>query len=85
MLFLDEVKARDYTFASAYGDLGPVEAFDAMRRAGARLFNQRWVDNHWSLIVWKLAALARSRPDEWRRWWTFDAVVDQLLYRSVLL
>ncbi|GAA6009516.1 hypothetical protein JCM11491_003587 [Sporobolomyces phaffii] len=40
-----------------------------------------WVQNHWSLIVWKLASYVRTRPDLLEKWWTFDMVMDQLRYR----
>ncbi|BGP23403.1 breast cancer 2 susceptibility protein [Rhodotorula toruloides] len=40
-----------------------------------------WIENHWSLILWKLASYVRSRPDLLDEWWSFDRVVDQLRYR----
>ncbi|GAA5945370.1 uncharacterized protein JCM15063_002324, partial [Sporobolomyces koalae] len=40
-----------------------------------------WVENHWCLIVWKLASYVRSRPDLLAQWWTFDVVMNQLRYR----
>ena len=65
--------------------LGPDEALKRMRAAGATYsgVNLAWVRNHYQLIVWKLAAIARAKPDEWRKIWQFSNVVDQLLYRSV--
>lgn len=41
---------------------------------------KRWVDNHYRLILWKLAALVRSSPDEgWRFSWM--EVCRQMKYR----
>lgn len=40
-----------------------------------------WVKNHWSLIVWKTAAMVRAKPDELARWWNFQRMIDQLKYR----
>jgi breast cancer 2 susceptibility protein len=40
-----------------------------------------WVQNHWDLIVWKLACYARTRPDLLDKWWKFEMVIDQLRYR----
>lgn len=40
-----------------------------------------WVKNHWTLIVWKTAAMVRAKPDEAKNWWNFQRIVDQLKYR----
>jgi breast cancer 2 susceptibility protein len=42
-----------------------------------------WVQNHWSMVVWKLASYVRSRPDLKDEWWNFVRVMDQLRYRFV--
>ncbi|KAF9479433.1 hypothetical protein BDN70DRAFT_906293 [Pholiota conissans] len=59
----------------------PVKALEK----GCDLATRPWVDNHWSLILWKLAAMVafdpekESKPDEAR--WCWSTVMRQLLYR----
>ncbi|KDQ15696.1 hypothetical protein BOTBODRAFT_108380, partial [Botryobasidium botryosum FD-172 SS1] len=48
---------------------------------GCALVKQEWVENHWPLILWKLAGTVCSRPELWKDLWNFKAVCDQLLYR----
>lgn len=40
-----------------------------------------WVQNHYSLIVWKIACLMRSYPNEFMDQWQTKAILNQLLYR----
>ncbi|OAD08052.1 hypothetical protein MUCCIDRAFT_31710, partial [Mucor lusitanicus CBS 277.49] len=40
-----------------------------------------WVQNHYSLIVWKIACLIRSYPDHFMDQWQSKSVLNQLLYR----
>lgn len=67
--------------------LGPAEALKELLDRGCTLVTKPWVDNHWSLILWKLAGMVNLDPskeanvDEKR--WCWSEVVRQLLYRSV--
>ncbi|KAF8921973.1 hypothetical protein CPB85DRAFT_1209445 [Mucidula mucida] len=65
--------------------IGPSAAFERLQTAGCTLATQEWVDNHWSLILWKLAGLAYLQPErEWyddQKRWCWDEVYRQLLYR----
>lgn len=45
--------------------------------------SQAWVDGHWALILWKLAAFVRWSPDRHLHMWSFENAVDQLRYRCV--
>ncbi|KAH9170557.1 hypothetical protein EDB89DRAFT_1977284 [Lactarius sanguifluus] len=49
------------------------------------LATQEWVDNHWSLILWKLAGMVALDPesevDEHRRRWSWKEMMRQLRYR----
>ncbi|GAA6011243.1 hypothetical protein JCM10207_008275 [Rhodosporidiobolus poonsookiae] len=45
------------------------------------LVTMPWVQNHWNLVLWKLASYVRSRPDLLTSWWTFERVMEQLRYR----
>ena len=66
-------------------DLGPPEALKELHDRGCTLATKPWVDNHWCLILWKLAGTVVLDPEkevtpEMRRWsWT--EVIHQLLYR----
>ena len=60
--------------------LGPAEALAHLQKTGRKATNQ-WVDNHWSLILWKLAGLAVLDPKREttpERRWCWRAVLDQL-------
>ncbi len=69
-------------------DLGPPEALKELHDRGCTLATKPWVDNHWCLILWKLAGTVVLDPEkevtpEMRRWsWT--EVIHQLLYRYSL-
>ncbi|KAI0050561.1 hypothetical protein FA95DRAFT_1486944 [Auriscalpium vulgare] len=64
--------------------LGPTEALEALQALGCTLATQDWVDNHWRLILWKLAGMAcfdplRENLSEPR--WSWNEVMRQLRYR----
>lgn len=70
-------------FVFGHGDetRSPRHALELMQQAGAHLVDEEWVKNHWSLILWKLAAYAVSKPEEAHRWFSFEETMRQLLYR----
>ncbi|KAG1885542.1 hypothetical protein F4604DRAFT_1726659 [Suillus subluteus] len=65
--------------------LGPTAALEELHARGCSLATQEWVNNHWPLILWKLAGMvslepeAESDPD--RKRWCWPEVIRQLLYR----
>ncbi|KAG1757223.1 hypothetical protein EDB19DRAFT_1656380 [Suillus lakei] len=65
--------------------LGPAAALEELHARGCSLATQEWVNNHWPLILWKLAGMvtlepeAESDPD--RKRWCWPEVIRQLLYR----
>ncbi|KAF8625213.1 hypothetical protein AX15_005515 [Amanita polypyramis BW_CC] len=65
--------------------LGPAAALDELRRRGCSLATKPWVDNHWNLILWKLAGMVLLHPDQEKdpekRRWCWSEVMKQLLYR----
>ncbi|KAF8641071.1 hypothetical protein AX17_000715 [Amanita inopinata Kibby_2008] len=67
------------------GMLGPSAAFEELKRRGCKLATKPWVDNHWSLILWKLAGMVLLDPEQERdpnrRKWCWSEVLRQLLYR----
>jgi len=58
-------------------------AFDAMKKAGCSLVKKDWVENHWILVVWKLANMVVLWPETYASRWSFKEVLNQLLYRQV--
>jgi hypothetical protein len=66
---------------------GPVDALRELKEAGCHLATQEWVDNHWSLILWKLASMAALDPESEvninRRRWSWSETIRQLQYRYV--
>ena len=65
--------------------LGSSEAFEELRKRGCSLVTKPWVDNHWCLILWKLAGMIYLDPeaelDPNRTRWCWSEVIRQLLYR----
>ncbi|KII94288.1 hypothetical protein PLICRDRAFT_99668, partial [Plicaturopsis crispa FD-325 SS-3] len=61
--------------------LGPREALQALHDRGCTLATKPWVDNHWALILWKLAGMAALDPGREPRWWCWAEVLRQLFYR----
>ncbi|CAG8603651.1 3260_t:CDS:10, partial [Scutellospora calospora] len=39
------------------------------RGANSNLIDDRWVDNHYQWILWKIAAMIRSFPHRFKNWW----------------
>lgn len=65
--------------------LGPSNAFDDLKRRGCSLVTKSWIENHWSLILWKLSGMVLLNPeqekDPAKRRWCWPEVIRQLLYR----
>ncbi|GLB35844.1 putative BRCA2, oligonucleotide/oligosaccharide-binding, domain 1 [Lyophyllum shimeji] len=65
--------------------LGPAQALDTLLDNGCTLATKPWVDNHWGLILWKLAGMValdpqrESLPNQKR--WCWAEVMRQLFYR----
>ncbi|KAI0323005.1 hypothetical protein OF83DRAFT_1048027 [Amylostereum chailletii] len=65
--------------------LGPTSALAELLRQGCSLATEDWVDNHWRLILWKLAGMVCLDPEhkfsaDGKRW-SWNEVLRQLLYR----
>jgi breast cancer 2 susceptibility protein len=56
-------------------------ALDQLLDRGCWLATKPWVDNHWCLILWKLAGMACLDPESGAKRWCWDEVMRQLLYR----
>lgn len=69
--------------STALRPLGTNDALASLREKGCSLATPAWVDNHWAMILWKLASLICACPDLLRDKWTYHEVVNQLLYRCV--
>lgn len=75
--------AADYEFYEAGNDmrLGVRQAFDVLKTDGCDLATERWVANHWGLILWKLAAQVRAKPALIDDKFTWTETIRQLKYR----
>ncbi|KAI0275230.1 hypothetical protein BC834DRAFT_851763 [Gloeopeniophorella convolvens] len=64
---------------------GPADALRELEAMGCSLATQDWVDNHWSLILWKIAGMVALDPDSeadvGRRRWSWTEIMRQLRYR----
>jgi hypothetical protein len=65
------------------GNWGFKEARHDMIKSGAlpNRTSLAWVENHYGLIVWKIASLIRSYPTKFAEQWTSKTILNQLLYR----
>jgi breast cancer 2 susceptibility protein len=68
--------------------LGSAAALAELHGRGCMLATKEWVDNHWSLILWKLAGMVMLDPDRevvegHHKRWCWEEVIRQLLYRFV--
>lgn len=62
---------------------GPEDALKQIQADGCSQITLKWVNNHWSLILWKLASIVRAKPSLWKEKWTYWEVLRQLKYRYV--
>ncbi|KAI8813652.1 BRCA2, oligonucleotide/oligosaccharide-binding, domain 1-domain-containing protein [Cladochytrium replicatum] len=62
---------------------GVPEAHSALLEAGVipTVATEKWVQNHYRWIVWKCAGMIRSFPEEFRRFWSPQYVLNQIKYR----
>ncbi|KAG1303644.1 hypothetical protein G6F64_009897 [Rhizopus arrhizus] len=72
--------SRKYIFN---GTWGIKQAHKELIDAGAlpNRLSLAWVENHYGLIVWKLACQVRSYPDVFLKDWKPEIILRQLLYR----
>ncbi|KAI0695618.1 hypothetical protein BC835DRAFT_1406150 [Cytidiella melzeri] len=65
--------------------LGTTAALNELHNAGCSLATKQWVENHWGLILWKLAGMVcldpKSEADPARKRWCWREVMRQLRYR----
>ncbi|KAF7307159.1 hypothetical protein MIND_00509500 [Mycena indigotica] len=64
---------------------GTAAALEELLARGCSLATKRWVDNHWCLILWKLAGMVCLEPelekDPRTKRWCWEEVMRQLFYR----
>ncbi|KAF8514762.1 hypothetical protein JB92DRAFT_2917724 [Gautieria morchelliformis] len=61
--------------------LGSDSALEALLAMDCRLATKGWVDNHWSLILWKMLGMACLEPAKAANRWCWSEVMRQLRYR----
>ena len=62
---------------------GPESALDTLLGMQCHLATKAWVDNHWSLILWKMIGMACLERLTLERKWCSSEVMRQLRYRCV--
>ncbi|KAF9958124.1 Breast cancer 2, early onset [Mortierella alpina] len=86
VIYMSLDSAKTHTF----GDWGIDEAYHGLLRRGAKqeLLSRPWLENHYAMIVWKLACYVRSWPRHLLEaaaagsgWFCPSKVLDQLAYR----
>ncbi|KZP25285.1 hypothetical protein FIBSPDRAFT_820691 [Athelia psychrophila] len=65
--------------------LGPAAALEQLLAKGCTLVTKPWVDNHWAMVLWKLAGMVCLDPERESngrdKRWCWGEVMRQLLYR----
>lgn len=59
----------------------PKEAMQELVEAGCMHISQKWIDEHWVNILWKLASEVRAAPSLFEAKWNYNEVMRQLKYR----
>jgi breast cancer 2 susceptibility protein len=62
---------------------GPQDVMEEFRAEGLGHVGIEWFENHWRMIVWKLASMVRAKPELFQQKWTYREVVRQMKYRYV--
>ena len=81
-------RSRSPNFSEPYPSpaLDRSAALEELHAKGCTLAKQAWVDNHWPLVLWKLAGMVALDPsaesDPSRKRWCWPEVIRQLMYRS---
>ncbi|WWC92784.1 uncharacterized protein L201_007743 [Kwoniella dendrophila CBS 6074] len=74
--------ASNYQFM-AFDDsfYGHEEALRRLKADGCGFVKEKWVENHWKQILWKIAGQIQAKPDLFQEKWNWDEVIRQLKYR----
>lgn len=78
----DASRGAQYAFEGPDGSLlQQQDALDELVARGCSGAKLPWVQNHWTLILWKLAAMVRLDPSCAHERWSWHELIRQLLYR----
>jgi hypothetical protein len=79
---LSPTNAITYQFiAEDARTLNNTHALAILHREGCESVSQKWVDNHWVQILWKLAGQVQAKPGLFDIKWNWAEVIAQLKYR----
>ncbi|GHJ86783.1 hypothetical protein NliqN6_3185 [Naganishia liquefaciens] len=78
---INPVTAQYYRFSHLDLMKGPKDVMDDFRLEGLGHTGVDWFENHWRLVVWKLASLVRAKPQLLSEKWSYCEIVRQLKYR----
>ena len=83
LILRDPPLAGQYAFSAkqSLGILGTSEALNVLQELGATRATLKWVQHHWSLILWKLAAYTYwTESDQPSQLWTWESCMRQIIY-----
>nr|ODN91852.1 hypothetical protein L203_01105 [Cryptococcus depauperatus CBS 7841] len=60
---------------------GTEQALKLLQKDGCDTITQKWVNCHWSQILWKLAGEVQAKPAIYIEKWNWNEVINQLKYR----
>jgi breast cancer 2 susceptibility protein len=81
---LDLTNAGTYQFIAEDATvLNRHHALTIIQRDGCALATSKWVDNHWSQILWKIAGQVQAKPALFDQKWNWGEVIAQLKYRYI--
>jgi hypothetical protein len=72
-----------YTFLDNGIMKGPDDVVKELHEEGLTHVGLDWVQNHWKMILWKLASIVQTNPQLFSEKWNCREVVRQLKYRYV--
>ncbi|KAJ9119559.1 hypothetical protein QFC22_003268 [Naganishia vaughanmartiniae] len=73
--------AAFYTFLEEGFLKGPPETLKEFEAEDLTYVDLEWLENHWKMILWKLASIVKAQPDMYREKWNYREVKRQLQYR----
>jgi breast cancer 2 susceptibility protein len=80
---INPATAGFYTFLEGGIMKGPEDVLREFQNSGLAHVGIQWVQNHWKMILWKLASIVRMNHHLFSEKWNYREVVRQLKYRYV--
>ena len=62
---------------------GIQSALESLKLDGCQYATEKWLTNHWSMILWKIAGEVLAKPELYASKWKWHEILSQLRYRCV--